>query len=323
MRVYMLLLALVTLVACRAPPEEGSRLRIAYMARLTHAPALTGIDSGRLPSALPDLRIEGRSFEFGNAVVEAMFAGEIDVALLGPNPAINGFVRSAGEVRIVSGIASGGSALVVRQGAGISSAADLRGRSLATPQVASTQDIALRAYLRKHGLDPSLEGGDVRILPLSPAEIRVLFARGDLDGAFVSEPLATELVMNSGATLLLDERDEWPGRRHPATVFAVRKRYYDAHPENVRRLVSALAAEIDWIEAHRAEALVACQRGIRQRLGRELPSAVATRAFDRVSFTVDPMPDALDRLAHDAERARFLPPSSSLAGLVLGPEARE
>ena len=114
MRVYMLLLALVTLVACRAPPEEGSRLRIAYMARLTHAPALTGIDSGRLPSALPDLRIEGRSFEFGNAVVEAMFAGEIDVALLGPNPAINGFVRSAGEVRIVSGIASGGSALASR-----------------------------------------------------------------------------------------------------------------------------------------------------------------------------------------------------------------
>ncbi len=312
----LLLLGVALLVACRAPPEDGTRLRLAYMARLTHAPALTGLDSGRLAAALPGTHLEARPFEFGNAVIEAMFAGDIDVALLGPNPAINGFVRSSGEVRIVSGIASGGSALVVRPGAAIAAPGDLRGRRLATPQVASTQDVALRAYLRRHGLTP---GSDVTVLPMSSTEIRLLFARAELDGAFVPEPFATELILTAGATLLLDERDEWPERRHPATVLAVRKRYLDAHPDHVRRLVKAFEVEARWVESHRDEALGLCQRGIAQRLGRGLPDAVARAAFERVAFTADPMPDALGKMARDAEQSDFLPKGAPLAGLVVTP----
>lgn len=317
MRVLLaLLLGLALLVACHAPPEDGTRIRIAYMARLTHAPAVTGLDSGRLAAALPTARVEGRLFEFGNAVIEAMFAGDVDVALLGPNPAINGFVRSRGDVRIVSGIASGGSALVVRAGAGIATPADLRGRRVATPQVASTQDVALRALLRRHGLTPDR---DVTVLPLGSTETRLLLARGEIDGAFAPEPFASELILTAGATLLLDERDEWPGRRHPATVLAVRQRYLDAHPDHVRRLVTAFDAEARWIEAHRDDALSLCQQGIGRRLGRALPDRVARPAFDRIAFSADPMPAALGRLARDAEESHFLPRGASLAGLVVTP----
>ncbi|MBE7479495.1 MAG: ABC transporter substrate-binding protein [Polyangiaceae bacterium] len=321
MRVYVRLLLgalLGVLAACRAPPEDGARLRIAHMARLTHAPALTALDSGRLGRALPDVQIDAQLFEVGNAAIEALFAGDADVALLGPNPAINGFVRSSGEVRIVAGVASGGTAFVVRNDAGINSPSDLRGRRLATPQIASTQDVALRAYLRRHGLVTTLEGGDVMVLPMGSAEIRQLFRRGEIDGAFVSEPLASELVASAGARVLLDERDEWPGRRHPATVLAVRKRYLDAHPGNVRRLVAALDAEARWVEEHRAEALGLCLGGIQRRLGKAPPRGVAEPAFERVSFTTDPMPEALAKLALDAEAEGFLPKGADLTGLVLG-----
>jgi NitT/TauT family transport system substrate-binding protein len=154
---------------------------------------------------------------------------------------------------------------------------------------------------------------------MSGPEIRLLLKRGEIDGAFVSEPLASQLVSFAGARVLVDERDEWPGGRHPATVLAVRKRYLDAHPELVRRLVAALDAEIRWIETHRDDALSLCLRGIERRLGRGLPPELARSAFDRVSFTIDPMPHALERLALDAENAGFLPHHSSLAGLVVEP----
>ena len=325
MRVFMsallVLLALLS-ASCRAPAEEGSKVRVAFMARLTHAPALTAVDSGRLDAALGGVRVESRLFEVGNAAIEALFAGDVDIALLGPNPAINGFVRSNGEVRIVSGLASGGSSLVVRAGSGIASAHDLKGRRLATPQIASTQDVALRAYLRRNGLASTLEGGDVTVLPMSSAEIRLLLRRGEIDGAFVSEPLASELVA-SGASVLVDERDEWPGRRHPSTVVAVRKRYLDAHPENVRRVVAALDAEIRWVESHRDDALAACLGGIQRRLGKAPPASVAGPAFSRIDFTSDPMPGALARQAYDAEQAGFLPRGAALAGLLVELDARE
>lgn len=316
MRVYLLLLAALLLASCRPPEEDGGRLRITTMARLTHAPALTALDGGRLARALPGVRIESLELEVGNAAIEALFAGDSDAALLGPNPAINGFARSSGEIRIVAGIASGGTAFVVREASSIRRPEDLHGRLLASPQIASTQDVALRAYLRRHGLSTTLEGGDVTVLPMGNAEIRQLFERGEIDGAFVSEPFATELAL-AGGRVLLDERDEWPGRRHPATVLAVRKRYLDAQPENVRRLVAAIGEEIAWIETHREEALTRSLEGIEKRLKKRLPERVAKPAFERVSFTLDPMPSALERLAADAKAERFLPPDTSLSGLVV------
>ena len=186
------------------------------MARLTHAPALTGLDSGRFADALAGVHLEPHAFEVGNAVVEAMFAREVDIAYLGPNPAINGFVRSGGnDVVILAGAAEGGSAFVVR---GIASTEELRGKRIATPQIASTQDIALRSYLRAHDL-----AKDVTILPLATPILLTAFSRGEIDGAWVSEPLASQLLALDGARLLLDEASLWPEGRYPTTVVAVRR----------------------------------------------------------------------------------------------------
>jgi NitT/TauT family transport system substrate-binding protein len=322
MRVLLLWLiagALALLAGCRAEPEDGTRLRLGYMLRLTHAPALTGLETGRLGRALSPATLDARAFEVGNAVVEALFAGELDAALVGPNPAINGFVRSDGALRVVSGVASGGSALVVRRGAGIAGPRDLSGRVLASPQIASTQDVALRAYLQKHGVRADLDGGDVTILPTSGAEIRQLFLRGAIDGAFVSEPLVSELVATADAQVLVDERDEWPGRRHPTTVLVVRKRYLDTHPELVRRFAAAFASEIQIVESDRQAALGQCLRGVERALGKALPRALAETAFDRIAFTADPMPEALARSRADAEAAGFLPAGARTEGLVLLP----
>lgn len=315
LRALLLLLA-TALWGCRARGEDGSRLRLALSPRLTHAPALTAIDSGRLQAALGPVRLESHELSHGNAIVEALFAGELDAAYLGPNPAINAFVRSRGALRIVAGSTNGGSLLVVRRGVGIERAAHLAGKRLATPGLASTQDVALRSYLRAHALDVKERGGSVAVLPMSGATLELALRRGEIDGAWVPEPLGSQLIAGANVQLLHDERDSWPGGRHPTTVLVARTRYFEQHPEVIARLLRAHAAEVQWLTRHPSEGLDLAVRGLERRLGRRPPDEVCAAAWERLSFTLDPQPVALTQLARDAALAGYLPAQSPLAGLV-------
>src|SRR5206468_2671316 len=132
-----------------ASGSKGSvGLRLGYFPNLTHAPAILGLADGTFQKALgPDIKLETRTFNAGPAAIEALFSGAIDATYIGPNPAINAFQKSGGQaVRIIAGATSGGAALVVKPT--ISSAANLKGKKLATPQLGNTQDVALRSWLK-------------------------------------------------------------------------------------------------------------------------------------------------------------------------------
>lgn len=77
-----------------------------------------------------NVEIRGTIFNAGPSVIEALFAGELDLAYIGPNPAINGYVKSKGQaLRIIAGATSGGAGLVIRKDSGISSIHDFNGHS--------------------------------------------------------------------------------------------------------------------------------------------------------------------------------------------------
>ena len=202
----------VALPGACSRPVDPARLRVGYFPNVTHAPALTGVESGRFAQALAPVRLEPTTFTAGPSAMGALLGGAIDVAYLGPNPALAGYLRSRGEaVRVVSGVASGGALFVVRPDAGIRRPEDLRGKRLATPQLGNTQDVALRSFLAAHALVPREHGGDVTVLPLSNPDILAQFQLGHLDGAWVPEPWASRLVIEAGGKVFLDERDLWPG----------------------------------------------------------------------------------------------------------------
>src|SRR5690606_10261332 len=104
-------------------PAGEATLRLGYFPNITHAQPLVGLANGTFEEELGEnVEIEPITFNAGPAVIEALFAGEIDASYIGPNPAINGYVRSDGEaLRIVAGATSGGAALIVRKDAGIES----------------------------------------------------------------------------------------------------------------------------------------------------------------------------------------------------------
>jgi NitT/TauT family transport system substrate-binding protein len=146
-----------------APPPR--QLRLGYFPNVTHATAVYGDAAGTFAEALgDDTTLTTQQFNAGPSAVEALFGGALDATYIGPNPAINAFVKSQGDaVRIVAGATSGGASLVVRPG--IDSAEDLEGTRIATPQTGGTQDIALRHYLAEAGLRGRANGaGEVTVV---------------------------------------------------------------------------------------------------------------------------------------------------------------
>ncbi|NUS35720.1 MAG: ABC transporter substrate-binding protein, partial [Pseudarthrobacter sp.] len=165
-----------------AEPTPAAELKLGYFGNVTHAPALVGVKKGFLAEALGSTKLSTETFNAGPAAIEALNAGAIDAAYIGPNPAINSFAKSQGQsVRVIAGAAAGGAQLVVKPG--ISSAADLRDRTFASPQLGGTQDVALRAWLTSRGYKTNVDGsGDVAINPTDNAQTLKLFQDGKLDG---------------------------------------------------------------------------------------------------------------------------------------------
>src|ERR1700749_4386598 len=144
-------------------------LRLGFLANITHEPALVGIAKGVFTKDLgKNVTLKTSIFSSGTQETTALLAGQLDAAYVGPNPAINAWQKSSGKaIKISSGAAAGGADLVVKPS--INSVSQLKGQKLATPSLGNTQDVALRYYLKSHGLTTSQTGGgDVPIPPISP-----------------------------------------------------------------------------------------------------------------------------------------------------------
>src|SRR4051812_21707900 len=226
---------------------EAPELRLGYFANVTHAIPLIGVEDGTYQKTLGDTKLTTQIFNAGPAAVEALFGGAIDAAYVGPNPAINAFAQSDGKaIKIVAGATSGGAQLVVNDS--IKSAADLKGKTLATPQLGNTQDVALRAWLTDQKLTSSLTGApsDVNILPQENAQTLDAFKAGQVDGAWLPEPWASRLV-DAGAHVLVDEKDLWPDGDFVTTQLIVATEFLDKYPGTVKKLIEAEYATNEWI----------------------------------------------------------------------------
>src|ERR1700738_739736 len=131
--------ALLLAAGCGSSSKASSSsapvtLRLGYFPNVTHAPALVGVQQGIFAKDLGQDKLDvSKTFNAGPAETEALLSGAIDIAFIGPSPPINAFTKSNGAVKIISGTASGGAALVVKPS--ITSVDQLRGKTIATPQL--------------------------------------------------------------------------------------------------------------------------------------------------------------------------------------------
>lgn len=268
-------------------------LRLGYFPNITHATALVGLENGIFAEKLgSDVRLDEKTFNAGPAAVEALFSGAIDAAYIGPNPTVNAFSKSDGAaVRVISGAASGGVALVVKPA--VTSVADLKGKKIATPQLGNTQDVALRYWLKEHGYTTTKEGGgDVTVVPQDNAQTVETFATGEIDGAWVPEPFVSRLI-NAGGKVLVDERDLWPDKRFVITNLIVSTKFMEEHPDAVKKLVEGQVAANEFVNTRPDEAQRAVSVHIGKITGKPLDLKLIKQAWPTLLFTNDPIASSL------------------------------
>lgn len=306
------LAVLAALVAgCRAPHADEARLRLAFFPNLTHAQALVGAADGTFARALGAAPVL-RAFNAGPAAMEALLAGDVDVAYVGPGPAIIAYLRSGGDaLRVVAGAASGGAQLVTR---GARRPGDLAGARLASPQLGNTQDIALRVWLRVQGLREGDGRDRVRVFSLSNADVLGLFARGHLEGAWVPEPWGARLRARGGR-VLVDERDLWPARRFPATVLVATRRALERRRHDVLSIVRAHVALTARWSAGPAAFARAANAELGRITGHPLEEPVLQDAFSYLDPISDPLEPQLRTTARRAQELGYAP-GGDLSGLV-------
>ncbi|MGH2785148.1 MAG: ABC transporter substrate-binding protein [Actinomycetota bacterium] len=306
----MLLVALSATACGGGSASSGDKveLRLGYFPNLTHAPALIGVEKGYFRQELgSNVTLKTATFNAGNEAVTALFAGQLDITYVGPNPAINAFAQSKGSaIRIIAGSTSGGAALVVKPA--ITNATALKGKKLATPQLGNTQDVALRSWLGTQGINVTREGGDVTIVAQQNSQTLDTFKAGAIDGAWVPEPWATRLRVEGGGKVLVDEKTLWPDGKFVTTHIIVRTEFLNEHKDVVEAFLRGHVKAVRYANANPAEAKTVANAAIGKLTGKPLGEATIDAAWENLEFTFDPIASSLRKSAEDAVKVGLLAP---------------
>jgi len=317
-----LALAAAAPLACSKAPPPSAAFRLSFFPNLTHAQALVGNGEGLFARATGGA-VTVRQFNAGPAAMEALLAGDVDVAYVGPGPATIAYLRSDGAALcVVAGAASGGAQLIARTAR---KPGDLAGKRVASPQLGNTQDIALRTWVRAQGMTVGEGASDVKVMPLSNPDILGLFARGELEAAWVPEPWGARLRAEAGGHVLVDERDLWEGRKFPTTVVVASRRALESRRRDV---VAVLRAHLALTERWRADPAGFARRANAEYgklTGHPLADAVLQDAFSRLEPTADPLQQQLVEGARHAQQLKFAPQGdlSAIVDPSLLAEARQ
>ena len=305
---------------CGSSERDPKLLRVGHFPNLTHAQGLIGhvrTDGGKksFESRLPaGTRIEWYVYNAGPSAMEAILSGALDLAYVGPNPALNAHMRTKGEeIRVVAGSARGGAGLVVPAASTAKVPADFRGKRIGTPQLGNTQDVACRAWLTAGGLKVTQTGGDATIVPTQNPDQLDLFRRGSVDAVWTVEPWVARLEIEGGGRLLVEEPEAL------TTVLVASARSLRERPEMVRSFVAAHRELTEWIVANPEDARREVGEAVARIAGAKLPPEVAEKAWSRLRFGSDVSVAEFETFVTAARTAGFLPDAVPLTRLVEKP----
>ncbi len=173
-------------------------------------------------------KINWQKFDGGADVIAAIASGSLDIGYVGSSPLAAAASRELPvETIFVVGLISEAEALAVRS---VAKPEDLVGKKIATPFV-STAHYSLLTALKHWNVDPKA----VEILNLRPPEIAAAWERGDIDGAYVWDPVLAQL--KKSGTVLATSADvaDWGGPTFDAWI--VSKKFAEEHADVVTAFV--------------------------------------------------------------------------------------
>jgi len=295
-------------------------IRFGHFPNITHAQgviahAFSRQNKGWFEQRLgPNVEIQWFTYNAGPSAMEAIFAGSLDVTYVGPNPALNAHFKSNGEeVRVISGAANGGAALVIPAASGINQPADFRGKKIATPQLGNTQDISCRAWLKSQGFKITQTGGDVTVLPTSNPDQLGLFQSGAIQGVWTVEPWVTRLERDGKGKVFFEEKDVITTWLVSSAKFLKEKR------ELAKKIASANEELTQWIGANEAEAQKMLVEELKAETRSDFVPDLVGQAWKRIKFTTEVSRNLVNKSVDEAKQAGFVRGFSDTAKLIEAP----
>jgi NitT/TauT family transport system substrate-binding protein len=310
-------LGLFALLTIAPVATAGETIRVGHFPNITHVQGLVAQHLSRTGHGWfeerlgKDVKIEWYIYNAGPSAMEAILADSIDLTYVGPSPALNAYSKSNGEeIRIIAGAATGGAALVVQQDSGLKQPADFRGKTIATPQLGNTQDVACRAWLANGGLRITQTGGDAFIVPTPNPDQLPLFQQKKLDAVWTVEPWVSRLERDAGGRILLEQSKE------SITVLVSSVKFLKTKRDFAKKFAQAHRELTEWILAHPEEA----KRIVKQELAAETQAKVSdeliARAWDRIGLTTEASVDEYRQFVTNAQRAGFIRKAPDLSRLI-------
>ena len=307
-------------VAQLASAETKMVLRFGHFPNITHAQgviahALTRHGKGWFEQRLgPNVEIQWFTYNAGPSAMEAIFAGSLDLTYVGQGPALNAHFKSNGEeIRILAGAANAGAALVIKPDGPIKTAADFRGKKIATPQLGNTQDISCRAWLKAQGFKVTQTGGDVLVVPTANPDQLGLFQSSGVDAVWTVEPWVTRLEREANGKIFLEDTNII------TTWLACSVKFLNAHRDLAKKIVTANKELTDWIQTHPGEAQKLLVAELKEETKANFAPEAAAQAWKRIKFTTEVSRDLLAKAVQDGKDAGFYKGSTDTSKLIEGP----
>jgi len=299
---------------------EGQTVRFGHFPNITHAQgviahALSRQGKGWFEERLgPNVKVQWYTYNAGPSAMEAIFAGSLDVTYVGPNPALNAYFKSNGEeIRIISGAATGGAALVVHNDGKIAKPADFRGKKIATPQLGNTQDISCRAWLKQQGFNVTFTGGDVTVIPTANPDQLPLFQRGGVDAVWTVEPWITRLEREAGGKVFREETDVI------TTWLASSAKFLKEQRELAKKIAQANTELTQWIQSNPDEAQKLLIAELKEETKASFAPELVAQAWKRIKLSADIPRNLVETAVKDAKDVGFLKGNTDIGRLIENP----
>lgn len=217
-------------------------------------------DLGLLEACMPNAKVTWSNFASGGDVVQAYGADSVDIGLMGSSPATIALSEPLNlpiSVIWIHDVIGDAESLVVRDDS-IQDLEGLRGRTIAVP-FSSTAHFSLLQALEDAGVDSRK---DVKLINLEPEKMPSAWQGGQIDAAWVWDPVLTEL--RSSGHVVLSSADTAEAGKPTYDLGTASNAFIEANPEFMKQWATAQDYAVQMIaeEPEKAAESVAVELGV-------------------------------------------------------------